>query len=57
VCDVEIPLTQEDIAALVGATRPSVNRVLKKEETRGTIRLGRASITIVDKEALSGRTR
>jgi CRP/FNR family transcriptional regulator, cyclic AMP receptor protein len=52
-----IPLTQEDIAEIVGATRPTVNRVLRKEDARGTIKLSRGAITILDLERLSGRIR
>jgi CRP/FNR family transcriptional regulator, cyclic AMP receptor protein len=53
--EVLIPLTQEDVAGLAGVTRPTVNRVLKKEEQRGTIRLSRGSITILDRGRLSAR--
>lgn len=53
--EIVIPLTQEDIAGLAGVTRPTANRVLKKEELRGTLRLGRGSITIVDRSRLDDR--
>ena len=43
-----IPLTQEDIASFVGATRVAVNRVLVDLERRGALRLGRGSIAIAD---------
>jgi CRP/FNR family cyclic AMP-dependent transcriptional regulator len=52
-----IPLTQEDIAEVAGVTRPTVNRVLKKEEKRGTLRLARGTITVTDKARLAGRSR
>jgi CRP/FNR family cyclic AMP-dependent transcriptional regulator len=51
-----IPLTQEDLAGLAGVTRPTVNRVLKKEERRGTLLLSRGSITITDADGLANRT-
>lgn len=47
-----IPLTQEDLAALAGTTRPTVNRVLRRAEHRGHLELGRGRVTIVDREAL-----
>lgn len=40
----EIHLTQEDIAAFVGATRASVNRVLADLEQQGIIEIGRRHI-------------
>ncbi len=51
--EVVIPLTQEDLANLAGVTRPTVNRVLKKEEDRGTLRVARGSIVILDRARLS----
>jgi CRP/FNR family transcriptional regulator, cyclic AMP receptor protein len=52
-----IPLTQEDVAEIAGATRPTVNRVLRKEDARGTIKLSRGAITIIDVERLRSRIR
>ena len=54
--EVKIPLTQEDLAELAGVTRPTANRVLKKEERRGLLTLTRGSITVTDKKGLAGRT-
>ncbi len=54
--DVVIPLTQEDLAGLAGVTRPTVNRVLKKEEQRGTLRLSRGAIMITDPQRLAKLT-
>jgi len=45
---VTVPLTQEVIAELAGATRPTVNQVLRDEERRGTIELTRGHIRILD---------
>lgn len=51
-----IPLSQEELANLAGSTRPTVNRVLKKEEKRGTLRLDRGRITVLDRSSLERRT-
>lgn len=53
----DIHLTQEDIAAFVGATRTSVNRVLADLEQRGIIALGRRHIEIKDEAALERQVR
>lgn len=43
---VTIPLTQDDLAGLVGTTRETVNRVLQDEQKRGTVTLARRRITV-----------
>jgi CRP/FNR family cyclic AMP-dependent transcriptional regulator len=53
----DIPLTQEDLAGLAGATRATVNRVLRREEKDGTLVLGRGRVTVVDQQALARRSR
>lgn len=53
----EIPLTQEDLAGLAGATRGTVNRVLRREEERGLLVLHRGRLTVVDRAGLSRRAR
>jgi CRP/FNR family transcriptional regulator, cyclic AMP receptor protein len=53
----DIPLTQEDLAGLAGATRATVNRVLRREEKAGTLVLGRGRVTVVDRTALARRSR
>jgi CRP/FNR family cyclic AMP-dependent transcriptional regulator len=50
---VTIPLTQDEIAALAGATRQPVNKVLRRWQARGAIELQRGRITIVDPAALA----
>ena len=50
-----VPLTQQDIADLVGATRPTVNQALKKLEARGAIALSRGGLTIVNGRELRKR--
>ena len=52
-----VPLTQEDLAGLAGTSRATVNRVLREEETRGTVKLGRGRTTVLDAEALARRGR
>jgi CRP/FNR family cyclic AMP-dependent transcriptional regulator len=50
--DIVVPLSQEDLATMAGASRPTVNQVLQKLVSRGMISLGRRQITIQDLAAL-----
>jgi CRP-like cAMP-binding protein len=50
-----VPLTQEDVAALSGTSRATVNRILRAEEKRGTVRLSRGRTVVLDPAALSAR--
>jgi CRP/FNR family cyclic AMP-dependent transcriptional regulator len=50
-----IPLTQEQLADLVGGTRPSVNQILQKLSSQGLVRLGRGRIVVPDRSALLRR--
>jgi CRP-like cAMP-binding protein len=52
-----VRLTQEDVAAFVGATRVATNRVLVELERRGLVRLGRGHIDLVDPEKLKNEVR
>jgi CRP/FNR family cyclic AMP-dependent transcriptional regulator len=52
-----IPLTQEVIAELAGAARPTVNQVLQEEARRGTVRLERGRTVVLDPLELSRRSR
>jgi CRP/FNR family transcriptional regulator, cyclic AMP receptor protein len=52
-----VPLTQEDLAGLAGTSRATVNRVLREEEARGTVKLGRGRTSVLDAEALARRGR
>ncbi|HEY7397269.1 MAG TPA: Crp/Fnr family transcriptional regulator [Gaiellaceae bacterium] len=54
---VTVPLTQEVIAELSGAGRPTVNQVLREEAKRGTIELERGRIRILDTAELARRAR
>lgn len=49
---VVIPLTQTEIAELAGATRPSANRILRRLEGRGLVRLGRGQLEVLDRTGL-----
>jgi len=51
----EIPLTQDQIAALAGASRSTVSAVLARERRRGTIDLRRGHVTLRDPDALARR--
>lgn len=52
-----VPLTQEDLAELAGTSRATVNKVLRDDEERGIVALGRGSTTVLDPEALARRAR
>ena len=55
--EVTIPLRQEDLAGLAGTSRATVNRVLREEEARGTVRLARGRTVVIDREGLARRAR
>ncbi|WP_088281554.1 Crp/Fnr family transcriptional regulator [Kineosporia sp. A_224] len=55
VLPVVVPLSQEDVAQLVGATRPTTNQVLKRLEADGVLRLGRGRLEIHDVRGLRER--
>lgn len=48
-----IPLTQEQLAEMVGGTRPSVNQVLQRLATQGVVDLARGRVTVTDTEVLA----
>lgn len=50
----EIRLSQATIAELLGATRPSVNRVLKELESDGLLALSYRRVRVTDPEGLLG---
>ena len=50
---VTIPLIQEEIAALAGASRATVNRVLREAENRGVVRLSRGKTTLLDESGMA----
>jgi CRP-like cAMP-binding protein len=51
----EIPLTQEQLASLAGASRATVNAVLSAERARGTISLRRGGTIVHDVDAVARR--
>lgn len=48
-----IPLTQEDLAQLVGTTRPTLNKLLRPAEGDGTVRVGRGRLEVLDRAKLA----
>jgi CRP-like cAMP-binding protein len=55
--EVVIPLTQEELAGLAGTSRATVNQVLRAEQERGALELGRGKTIVPDPAALAARTR
>ena len=47
-----VPLTQEQLADLVGGTRPTVNQVLQRLQAQQVIEIGRGRLTVFDAPAL-----
>jgi CRP-like cAMP-binding protein len=47
-----IPFTQDDLAGLAGAARPTVNKILQELREAGAIDLGRGRIVVNDAELL-----
>ncbi len=52
-----VPLTQDDLASMAGTSRATVNRVLREEEKRGAVALGRGRVTLLDSDELRRRCR
>jgi CRP/FNR family transcriptional regulator, cyclic AMP receptor protein len=52
-----VPLTQEDIAAMAGTSRATVNRVLREEARLGAVALARGRTTVLDSDGLERRCR
>jgi CRP-like cAMP-binding protein len=52
-----ITLTQEAVAELAGASRATVNQVLREEEKRGTVQLLRGRTRLLDLESIQRRAR
>jgi len=53
---VVLPVTQEDLASMVGTTRPTVNQVLQHLATDGAVSLGRGRIHVLDLPMLQRRS-
>lgn len=50
---VVIPLIQDELAALAGTSRATVNRVLRDAERRGIVELRRGRTVVLDEDALA----
>lgn len=50
---VTLPLTQDDLADLAGTSRATVNRVMREDEARGLVKLGRGRTLVVDRAGLA----
>jgi CRP/FNR family cyclic AMP-dependent transcriptional regulator len=55
VVEIELPLTQDELAAWTGASRVGVSQALKALRDRGWVETRRRSITILDMDALKRR--
>lgn len=55
--EIVIPLTQEELAEFVGATRATVNQLLRDEQEQGTVELARGQTRIRDLAELERRAR
>jgi CRP/FNR family transcriptional regulator, cyclic AMP receptor protein len=53
--EIALPITQEDLAGMIGATRPTVNRLLSYYEERGVIARGSRRIIVQKPEVLRRR--
>ena len=54
--EVTLPLTQVDVGELAGASRPTTNRVLRRLQQDGLVRLHRGHVTLLDVPALRAAT-
>jgi CRP/FNR family transcriptional regulator, cyclic AMP receptor protein len=52
---IDLGLTQSDLGAMIGASRPAVNRVLQSLAARGVIELNGSAIVVRDLAALRRR--
>jgi CRP-like cAMP-binding protein len=55
--DDALPLTQDDLAAMAGVTRPTANRVLRRLADEGIVELGRRHIHVLDLAHLEAAAR
>ena len=54
---VTIPLTQDELAQIVGTTRPTVNRVLRAAEEGGVVQLSRGRLQVLQPAAIEALAR
>jgi CRP/FNR family transcriptional regulator, cyclic AMP receptor protein len=50
-----VPLTQEELAAMAGTSRATVNRVLRDEQRLGAVTLSRGRVALLEPEELQRR--
>ena len=55
--EVEIPLTQAELAELAGTSRATANQILRAEQERAAVRLERGRIVVLDRAGLARRAR
>ena len=55
--EVEIPLTQAELASMAGTSRATANQILRAEQKAGTLQLGRGHLLVRDRAALARRAR
>jgi CRP-like cAMP-binding protein len=53
--EVEIPMTQDDLATMAGTSRATVNRVLGEAEQAGLISVGRRRVTVLNAAGLAAK--
>lgn len=53
--DIDLPFSQDDLAAVVGASRDAVARALRTWRDQGLVATGRRQITLLDPSGLSRR--
>ncbi len=53
----EVALTQDEIAGLAATSRATANRVLRAEQSRGTVRLSRGKLVVLDPADIARRAR
>ena len=54
---VTIPLTQDELAQIVGTTRPTVNRVLRAAEEAGVVQLSRGRLQVLNRVEIAAFAR
>ena len=53
----DLPITQDDVAAAIGSTRVTVNKLLAEFEKRGLVRVQRRRLDVVDETRLEAEIR
>ena len=49
---IDVPLTQQDLATMIGSSRQTVTSTLQKFKDRGLLTIGKRSLVVVDAEGL-----